>query len=33
LPLTAVLYGVFLTMCFIGVRQWRRSLQRGEVVP
>jgi nicotinamide mononucleotide transporter len=26
LPLTAVLYGIFLTMCVIGIRQWKRSL-------
>ena len=29
LPLTAVLYGVFLTMCLIGVREWSRSLRKG----
>ncbi len=29
LPLTAVLYGVFLAMCLVGVRQWSRSLKEG----
>jgi nicotinamide mononucleotide transporter len=29
LPLTAVLYAVFLTMCLIGVREWSRSLKKG----
>jgi nicotinamide mononucleotide transporter len=29
LPLTAVLYGVFLAMCLVGVRQWSRSLKGG----
>lgn len=27
LPLTAVLYGIFLVMCLMGVREWRRSLR------
>jgi len=29
LPLTAVLYAVFLAMCLIGVREWSRSLKKG----
>ncbi|PYV29477.1 MAG: hypothetical protein DMG09_29920, partial [Acidobacteria bacterium] len=29
LPLTALLYAVFLGMCLAGVREWRRSLGRG----
>src|ERR1041385_2029916 len=29
LPLTAVLYGVFLTMCLVGVMAWWRSLKKG----
>jgi nicotinamide mononucleotide transporter len=29
LPLTAVLYAVFLTMCLVGVREWSRSLKQG----
>jgi nicotinamide mononucleotide transporter len=29
LPLTAVLYAVFLGMCLIGVRAWNRSLKKG----
>lgn len=28
LPLTAILYMVFLTMCLVGVREWRRSLKK-----
>lgn len=32
LPLTALLYGVFLVMCLFGVRQWKRtSGERGHV--
>jgi nicotinamide mononucleotide transporter len=27
LPLTAVLYGIFLLMCVIGLRDWRRSFR------
>lgn len=29
LPLTAVLYAVFLAMCLVGVREWSRSLKKG----
>jgi nicotinamide mononucleotide transporter len=29
LPLTAVLYAVFLVMCLVGVREWSRSLRKG----
>lgn len=29
LPLTGVLYAVFLVMCLIGLRQWRRTLRQG----
>lgn len=31
LPLTAVLYALFLGMCLIGVREWNRSLKTGVV--
>lgn len=30
LPLTAVLYAVFLAMCLVGVREWARSFKNGE---
>ena len=33
LPLTAVLYAVFLGMCLIGVREWNRSMRKGNTVP
>lgn len=33
LPLTAVLYAVFLAMCLIGVREWSRSKREGVVAP
>jgi nicotinamide mononucleotide transporter len=29
LPLTAVLYAVFLAMCLVGVREWSRGLKKG----
>lgn len=29
LPLTAILYAVFLLMCVVGVREWRRSMGKG----
>jgi nicotinamide mononucleotide transporter len=29
LPLTAILYAIFLTMCLVGVREWARSLKKG----
>jgi nicotinamide mononucleotide transporter len=32
LPLTAVLYAVFLAMCLIGIREWSRSLKKGAAV-
>ncbi|MFO1512391.1 MAG: nicotinamide riboside transporter PnuC [Verrucomicrobiota bacterium] len=31
LPLTAVLYAVFLAMCLVGVREWNRSMRKGLV--
>jgi len=33
LPLTAVLYGVFLVMCLVGVREWWRSWRKGGAKP
>ena len=33
LPLTAVLYAVFLAMCLIGVREWNRSMKKGNATP
>lgn len=33
LPLTAVLYGVFLCMCLVGVRQWHRTLKADSALP
>ena len=33
LPLTAVLYAVFLGMCLIGVREWNRSMRKGNATP
>ena len=32
LPLTAVLYAVFLGMCLIGVREWNRSMRKGKAL-
>ena len=32
LPLTAVLYAVFLAMCLVGVREWHRSMRKGAAV-
>lgn len=32
LPLTGVLYGVFLVMCLVGISEWNRSLRKGMVV-
>lgn len=32
LPLTAMLYAVFLVMCLIGLREWSRGLRKGMVV-
>lgn len=29
LPLTAVLYTVFLAMCLVGLREWNRSMKKG----
>lgn len=29
LPLTAVLYAVFLAMCLVGLREWNRSMKKG----
>jgi nicotinamide mononucleotide transporter len=33
LPLTSVLYAVFLAMCLIGVGEWKRSMRKGVVAP
>ena len=32
LPLTALLYGVFLAMCLVGVWEWKRSMRKGTAV-
>lgn len=32
LPLTAVLYAVFLAMCLVGVREWNRNARKGAVL-
>ncbi len=32
LPLTAVLYAVFLAMCLAGVREWKRSMRKGATI-
>jgi nicotinamide mononucleotide transporter len=29
LPLTAILYAVFLVMCLVGLREWNKSLKKG----
>jgi nicotinamide mononucleotide transporter len=33
LPLTAVLYGVFLVMCFFGIWEWNRTMQLERKIP
>ena len=33
LPLTAILYAVFLAMCLVGVREWSRSMRQGAATP
>lgn len=33
LPLTGILYAVFLIMCLVGVREWDRSLKKGAGAP
>lgn len=33
LPLTGVLYGAFLAMCLVGLREWSRSLKKGVTPP
>lgn len=33
LPLTAVLYGVFLCMCLAGLRQWHQTLKANRIQP